>query len=85
MPYDIIQHPKYYKYKVCKGKSKSSAKNKKKTMKKTTKTSTTRRRNTIRKTLGKNRRCFSKKWLTKKKAKAQKTAIILSELGIGRK
>lgn len=85
MPYDIIQHPKYYKYKVCKGKPKSTKSARTKTAKRKRKSTSKKRRNTIRKSMGTKRRCFSKKWLTKKKAKAQKTAIILSELGIGRK
>ena len=74
MPYDIIRHPKYYKYKVCKSNKK------KKTRKKNNKKSN--KKKTLRKSMGTKRICFSKKWLTKKKAIAQKTAIILSELGI---
>jgi hypothetical protein len=31
------------------------------------------------------KQCFSKKWLTKERAQKQRTAIILRELGIGRK
>jgi hypothetical protein len=84
MPYQINKHPKYYKYKVCKKPGtikKTSKKSKSKNSKKTMKRRPTKK--VVKWNSGK--KCFSKKWLTKKRAQKQRTAILLSELGISRK
>jgi hypothetical protein len=93
MPYQINKHPKYYKYKVCKkpgAETMSKPKGKRaKTARKgkgTGKGKKSGGRNTKKVfTWRPGKQCFSKKWLTKKRAQKQRTAIILRELGIGRK
>lgn len=73
MPYLLVRNPKNYTYKVCKER-KYLKKKKHRTIKN--------KKQFKKPLLGlkKGTKCFSKKWLTKKKAKKQRTAIILNEL-----
>lgn len=73
MPYLLVRNPKSYTYKVCKERKYLKKKNHR----------TIKKKKQLKKTLlgvKKGMKCFSKKWLTKKKAKKQRTAIILNEL-----